>query len=238
MNLQALALAMGVGSPVNIQPDESLVAVEKALLGPNGQPQVVDTNVLRQFTDNQRALFCHKRAIYQLATSELIAFLTAFVRAGKAIEIGAGEGTVGRALAITLTDSRVQETPEIVAKYKALGQPAVTYPADIVKMTAAEAVAHYKPKVVVGCWVTQLLKEDPFLTPRGSLYGVDEVRMMTTGFGGHRPDLYIMVGNLSTHGDKEMLNDKRLHVETLTAPWLYSRSLNTAGNVIYIVRKK
>ena len=237
--LQMLLGMLQNASPQNIAIDEPIDGMEKDLLDVRGLPRIELHGTYLKYSDNQRALFCRKHGLYQLPTAELLMFLNHHISGRAAIEIGCGVGAVGRGLRIPITDSRSQEDPAIVAKYRAMGQPVIKYPDDVVKLTAAQAVAHYKPQVVIGCWITQLMKADYRLTPTGNATGVDEVLMLTEGFGGgHRPDLYVHVGNLGTHGDKELLNDSRLQVETIQAPWVVSRSMKTADNIIYIVARK
>lgn len=48
------------------------------------------------------------------------------------------------------------------------------------KLEALEAIATFKPKVVVASWVTQLITEADELGT-GSMYGVDEGALLRTG---------------------------------------------------------
>ena len=58
-------------------------------------------------------LFMHVYGLYTLPTVELIDYLAGIVCGKRAIEIGAGMGVIGRSLGIPITDSRMQELPEV-----------------------------------------------------------------------------------------------------------------------------
>src|SRR6185295_2017181 len=62
--------------------------------------------------ENELKYFMHQNAIYVLPTTELIDWLRTEI-VGTAIEIGAGHGAISRALGIPITDSRMQERPDI-----------------------------------------------------------------------------------------------------------------------------
>ena len=119
----------------------------------NGAPvlKVVRYDQLKGFSQNQISLFCLKYGFYQIITQELVDFISPLIANKKAIEIGAGNGALGRALNIPLTDSYFQNTPEAMAMYMALQQPTVKYPSDVNKLTAMEAIEKFKPEVVIGC---------------------------------------------------------------------------------------
>lgn len=92
--------------------------------------------------------FTLTHAIYVIPTLELISFLKENIL-GNAIEIGAGNGSIGRALNIPITDSRMQERPDIRLMYLATSQPVIKYPEDVEKLDAIEAIHKYKPQTVI-----------------------------------------------------------------------------------------
>src|SRR5271170_675184 len=62
-------------------------------------------------------LFCHATGRYGLPTIELVEYLKELIGGRSAIEIGAGNGDLGRHLGIPMTDSRLQEDPVIRERY-------------------------------------------------------------------------------------------------------------------------
>ena len=170
---------------------------------------------------NDLSIFCVRRGFYCLPTVELIEWLRERIGGRKAIEIGAGNGAIGRALGIPMTDSRQQERPEMAAYYASLGQATVSYPDDVEKLSAAAAVEKYKPEVVIAAWVTHRYYTHSHELG-GNQWGVDESRL--------RVATYIHVGHEGVHAQKPIL--KREH-ETHRLPFLYSRSM-TLKNVVWV----
>lgn len=200
-----------------------------ALLRPNGVLIPVPAAELSRFSPLRLAVFCLHHAIYQLPTTELIEWLADRIAGRKAIEIGAGNGATGRgALGIPMTDSYLQDGTNTFVKayYDAMQQPRIQYPADVRKLTAKAAVVHYRPQVVIGCWVTH--REVRKTAQTGNYWGVDEHDLMARGV-----EEYIHVGNAQIHGVKPLLGSTRHRVERTYAPWLYSRSQYHTDNVIY-----
>ena len=197
------------------------------LLLPAGQLVAVPAAELARFGQEQLSAFCHKHAVYQLPTTELIQFLAAETGSRCAIEIGAGNGSVGRALRIPRTDSHLQQSnePGVTALYDRPGQPRIVYPPDVEKLTAQQAVAAYRPQVVIGCWITERYRSE---TGRGMAYGVDEQALL------EQVETYIHVGNKRTHGGKGIL--RRAWHRQLQPSWLYSRSMHKGDNIIYVFK--
>ena len=196
-----------------------------SLLKPEGQLVPVYAKDLARFSQAHISSFCLQNAVYQLPTWELIDFLDDLIGERSAIEIGAGNGAVGRALDIHLTDSYLQQSnlPGVKEHYDLMGQPRINYPSDVEKCLAISAIMKYRPQVVLGCWITELYR--PHLK-EGNMYGVDEIKLSRL------VDTYIHVGNDVTHGRKTLLGKFR-HRE-VKATWLYSRSLEKEKNIIYI----
>lgn len=190
----------------------------------------VPASVLANIPQNDLSLWCLKRAIYQVPTTELIDFLSDQIgNPATALEIGAGTGQIGRHLAIRMTDNKMQLWPEIQQHYARLNQPTIQYGKDVERLPAADAIKRYKPTTVVGCWVTQKHKPD---IAEGNVYGVDEQYMLRYT----SVEKYIVVGNVLTHGDKEIL--RNIPHQVYWFDWLYSRSMERSQNAIWIFTPK
>jgi hypothetical protein len=175
---------------------------------------------LKKFSQDQLSTFCVKHGVYQIPTIELIGFLMSEIPSvGSVIEIGAGNGCIGRALGIRMADNKMQQNPMIKAHYAAIDQPTVNYGDDVEKIDGNEAVKKYRPKTVIACWLTDKLN--------GNMFGVDESRFFKDGV-----TKYIHIGNEGTHGNKRIL--KTRNHKKLKFPWLLSRSLTKDDNVIYV----
>lgn len=120
----------------------------------NGILQVMPSQFYEGIAQHDLSLWCVRRGLYCLPTLELVNFVRDQIGDRDAVEIGVGNGALGRAVGIRMTDSRQQETPAVKALYGDLDQAVVTYGADVEKLTALEAVEEYTPQVVVGAWVT------------------------------------------------------------------------------------
>lgn len=197
--------------------------LEKDLLK-DGQLIAVSFDKIKNTPQEDISLFCVKNAIYQIITTELVDFVRQEIGGEIAVEIGAGNGCLGRALGIKLTDNKMQQGNDLVNEfYDKLQQTRIEYPNDVIKMAGNEAVRHYRPKVVVASWVTQKWK--PGMV-HGSILGVNEC-----AFKG-KIKKYIHVGNERIHGDKEIL--KKFPVKQYKFPWLVSRSMHRDKNIIYV----
>jgi hypothetical protein len=194
------------------------------LLDGRGRLCVVPAATLASTTPEERLLFGVRHGIYSFPTQELCAHLRAVIGGRTAIEIGAGHGVLAQALGIPATDNRQQEDAAVRAYYQILGQPTVPYGEHVEKLDAAEAVAKYKPAVVIACWVTHAF--DPDQPERGgSASGVDEASIVAAC------DEYVFVGNEQVHAPKPIL---ALRHERDTPGWLYSRAMNGSRDFIAI----
>lgn len=169
------------------------------------------------------AIWCHKNGIYGLPTDELINWLKTQI-VGKTIEIGAGNGAIGRSLNIPITDSYLMNNLGIAAIYALQGQPITSYPDDVIKLDAIEAIDKYNPETVIGCWVTHKYREDEH-SRGGNMFGIEEDYILS------KVKKYIVIGNDAVHSTKRILKYKHNEYKF---PWLYSRSMNTTGNTIYM----
>lgn len=177
---------------------------------------------LRSVAQPELCAWCVKRSRYCVPTVELVQWLTEQINGRSAIEIGSGMGDLGRALAIQMTDSYAQTAPEMQLYYKMIGQPIVSPPPWVAKHDALEAVAKFKPRVVVAAWVTQLYREGEL---EGSAFGVDEDLLLS------QVETYIHVGNLDVHGTKRILQRKH---EAYQFPFLFSRGFDRSRNVVHV----
>lgn len=130
-------------------------AADAALVDENGLVRPAPASVLSDIPSDAMRLWCHKRAIYLAPSIELIAWLKDRIGGRSAIEVGAGNGAVGRALGVPITDNRCQEWADVRAYYAMAGQPTVQYPKDVEAISALDAVSKYRPQVVVACWLTE-----------------------------------------------------------------------------------
>lgn len=134
--------------------------------------QAVPFAAIKAIPQNDTSVFCHRHGIYQIITDELVEFVGNEIGDLRAIEIGAGNGCLGRTLGIPLTDSKIQTDAQVKKFYKDIGQPPVIYPPDVKKLDALSAVKVLKAEAAVGSWVTHKYKshlEDGFFG------GVDEM---------------------------------------------------------------
>ncbi len=176
----------------------------EALAGRLLQPMYAD--FYKKFDQEQLSLFCHAYGFYGLPTRELIASIHLFTNHRTAIEIGSGNGCLGRALGIHRTDNKMQDWPEIKKKYQEGKCPTIFYPNDVKKIDYKKAILKYKPQVVVASWVTQNDK---------NVFGVDEEWILDNC------ETYIHYGHTAVHGEKKIL--KYSH-DSIYNKFMYSRS--------------
>jgi hypothetical protein len=205
---------------IDIKPLEELMIHD-------GKIVPVPFSMIKNIPQEAISLFCHKHALYQFPTTELIDFLKNEIGGEHAIEIGAGNGCIGRSVGIIMTDNWMQTWDDIKKVYFISGQPTITYGKDVEDIPALDAIERFKPKVVVSCWVTHKWHEG---MSTGNMYGVEEEKMFDLGV-----KKYIHVGNVNPttgHTFKPILD--KYKVEKLQFPWLVSRSMQRDLNTIYI----
>lgn len=165
----------------------------------------------------------HFSATYVLPTSELINELKTLIGDHSAIEIGAGNGWIGRALGIPLTDSFQQrDDPETVLMYTLMRQPLIQYPDDIIKMEAIEAVEHFHPHTVLGAYITHKWE---YGMSNGNMHGVDFKALL------QKVKRLILVGNLETHADNPLMCYKHQEIQL---SGLITRSEDSSSNRIFV----
>lgn len=189
-----------------------------------GTPLIVPAAYYAQTTPIERAMLGNSNGLYCLPTLELIQWLQARIAGRSAIEIGAGNGVIAHALGIIATDSKMQDDPKVAAVYESMGQPTVRYGAHVKRLEAKDAIAQYKPQVVIASWVTHLYKRDRH-EHGGNMYGVNEEALLA------RCEEYIFIGNTEVHKGKSIWN---LPHEIFYPEWLYSRTVNGSPNFIAV----
>jgi hypothetical protein len=188
-------------------------------LDKDGRLKILAAMFWAQTTSTERALFGHYTGIYSLPTTELVARLREIIRGRAAIEIGAGNGVLSDALGIVGTDSFQQNMPLYREIYDHLGTPTVPYGPKVIAMDAATAVRHYKPQVVLGCWVTRKydLQEHDC---GGNEVGVDELDVFA------HCETYVFVGHERVHPYSKLW-EREPQIEF--PPYLYSRAQEGPG---------
>lgn len=192
----------------------------------------VHSKTVKSIPLNDLIYFCNRKAIYGIITWGLIEYLGTQLDLTKAIEIGCGNGTLGRDLGIPLTDSMHQARPEVKQYYDAIGHPTIKYPTDVVQLDALEAVEKYEPETVIGSWITH--KYHPAQHHLGgNVDGVDGIALMRSGI-----KRYIMLGNKTVHKDNPLFKYKGVKVKEFKLPFLMSRSKSVGQNRLYLFTKK
>ena len=202
-------------------------ALEGVLLK-EGKVQNLPYEELNKFSQQELSLFCHKYAIYQLPTQELIFFIRKHIGGESAIEIGSGNGCMGRSIGIRMTDNKMQEIPEIKGYYELMGQPVIRYGEDVEHIDAISAVKKYHPKVVVASWVTHKYKEGMQV---GNSLGIEEELLFENGV-----EKYIHIGNENVHNQKPILS--LFPVRKFKHKTIVSRSLEREKNIVFIFTKQ
>lgn len=205
--------------------EEALLMMDAYLLDKDGLPHPVPAELLQKMPYDALRLWANRRGIYQFITCEQVEWTKKLIDGRSAIEICAGHGTLGRALGIPSIDSKLQTRPDMIAKYEKIGAAVIQYPDDVIKMEAIEAIKHYKPAVVVGCYVTQWGPCGMTDTP-SSPFGVKEWE-----FFDHGVNTYIVFGNKNSHANKWIYSIP--HVE-LEYPWLFTRGVDPKLNRVWV----
>lgn len=188
--------------------------IDDILYDASGRLRIVPSATVRTLPADDLRLWLHFNGVYGLPTTELVDFLHGYIDGRGAIEIGAGNGALGRALGIPSTDSYLQTRPDIALYYRTVKQPTISYGADVIEMDAATAVEYFKPDVVIASWVTQLAHG----TMPGCAWGIDEKEMLL------HIEEYILFGSLRNHGSKEIWPPDKIREED----WMCSRAPDSA----------
>ena len=209
---------------IEILPKTDTSGIRSTVFDDHGM-KVLPAEKWLQFDWNEVRTLMHETGTYVLPTAELISYLRLVIDGRKAIEIAAGNGWIGRALGIPMTDSYQQrDDPGTVLMYKLSGQPLIDYPDDVVKMEANEAVDKYSPDVVIGSYVTH--KYMPGMRT-GNAMGVDFGKLLP------KVKMLVLVGNKVTHADNPIMTIPHLEVKL---DGLITRSADAESNRIFIWR--
>lgn len=212
---------------VSVLKTADLQDISGDLLLDNGKIKLLPAADYSKYRWEDFRYFCHVHARYGIPTVELVEFITNIIGGRPAIEIGAGAGDLGYHLGIPMTDSKQQENPVIADAYKAMGQPVITYPDDVEKLDALQAVYKYKPKVVIASWITPYAPHEmPYAS---NPFGIQEDKILKL------VETLIIIGNIDEHDDKPI---RKFPHETTYKHWLVSRAKNPQHNCIFIWDKK
>lgn len=213
--------------PNSIDPKQ--LAALKALCYDGDVFKVVPAEVYQNFTQEELFMFCAQNGLYSLPTTELLDTLNRLIMevspTRNAIEIGSGNGAIGRGLGIPATDNFMQDNEFIRAHYDMLKQATVRYGADVIRMDANEAVRKMSPEVVVGAWVTHKFEaSDP--QRGGNQFGIDEEEILAS------VKRYIVVGNNAVHSQKPIFEKM---TRMIRGDFIFSKSIaGVDQNAIYI----
>jgi len=198
--------------------------LDEELIDENKNLKIKDASFYQNIPQEHLAVWCHHKGIYGLPTVQLIDWLKNEIVLDTTIEIGSGNGSIGRSLKIPMTDSCIMET-EVSLYYQLMGQPITKYPKDIIRLDAIKAIKKYNPSTVIGCWVTQIYKREEGPEQQASIFGIDEEFILKN------VNKYILIGNKKAHGQKRIL---KINHKEFQFPWLFSRSVYPNDNIIYV----
>jgi hypothetical protein len=177
----------------------------------------------KQFSSNTLKYFMYINGFYILPTTELIEWVQDHI-IGSAIEIGAGNGCLGRSLNIARTDSYLQADPIMQQLYALVNQPTIKYPEDVERLDYLQAIDKYKPTTVIGSYITHKYVNFEI---GGNAYGVREEDIL------QKATRYINIGNIGVkaHYQKPLL---KLPHETFQPKWFIARAADQALNRIWV----
>lgn len=182
-----------------------------------------------KFSRGEIRMLLHETATYVVPTEELLDYLDELIGDTNAIEVGAGNGYIGKELDIRMTDSYQQQCdPIVVAYYKLAGQPTIKYPKRVMKMDANKAVRNLRPHTVLGCYCTH--KWDK-ASGSGNDKGIDFFELFSYPF----VKRIILVGNEKIHCYNPFMAVPHKEIKL---PGLLTRSMDDSTNRIYIWEKQ
>lgn len=170
--------------------------------------------------------------LYTFPTQELVDWLHAEIdddpdlNPHTAIEICCGTGWLGRSLGIPITDSRLQERPDIRQSYIAKMAVPISYPDDVEQLDALSAIRKYEPEYVIASYCTHLYGTGSLKS--GNAFGVD-----TRWVRSHCRRFY-HIGNDDIHFRDPIM---RMPHRRLQFPWLVTRG-NSAHARVYVWENK
>lgn len=216
-------------SPIFEIKEEDISYLDNFLLDKDGVLRPMPAMFYYDLPVNHRLLFAVKKGIYQFITIEMLEWLKEKIGNLNAIEIGAGNGGLCKALEIRGIDNFCQNRPEIKLMYDVTKQPTVSYGKHLINFDANAAVLFMNPDIVVGCYITQRGTLDQFMKEgiAGTPIAIDEREILDNG------KTLILFGSMSSHGDKYIL--KEYKHEALYFPWLITRNPDQKGNRVWII---
>jgi hypothetical protein len=140
------------------------------------------------------AMWCTRRNIHGVTTTELVDYLRGLIGGQRAVEVCAGAAGLGRALGIPMTDSYDMRDAFVQGANGLVPSDAITYPSDVERLDAYGAVLRHRPDVVVASWPVQRRTRMPNGRHIGAGWGVDEAKLLS------RVRTYIVIGNTTTQG--------------------------------------
>lgn len=205
-----------------IDTDTDISEIQKEMMDGKDM-RIVSASEWLKYPWNMVRMLLHHSGTYVVPTEELIDFLDKEIGDNSAIEICCGNGFIGRELNIPITDSCQQrDDKETALYYKLHGQPTIKYPKDVIKMEALEAVKHFRPHTVLGCYATHKYS---YVTNDGNDHGVEFVKLLK------RVKKLILVGNLVIHKNNPIM---KLPHKEIWLEGLITRAEDPMTNRIFI----
>lgn len=170
--------------------------------------------------------------LYTFPTQELVDWLHSEIdddpemEPHTAIEICCGTGWLGRSLGIPITDSRLQERPDIRQSYIVQMAVPISYPGDVEQLDALSAIRKYEPEYVIASYCTHLYGTGSLKS--GNAFGVD-----TRWVRSHCRRFY-HIGNDDIHFRDPIM---KMPHRRLQFPWLVTRG-NSAHARVYVWENK
>lgn len=170
--------------------------------------------------------------LYTFPTQELVDWLHSEIdddpemEPHTAIEICCGTGWLGRSLGIPITDSRLQERPDIRQSYLTQMAVPISYPDDVEQLDALSAIRKYEPEYVIASYCTHLYSTGSLKS--GNAFGVD-----TRWVRSHCRRFY-HIGNDDIHFRDPIM---KMPHRRLQFPWLVTRG-NSAHARVYVWENK
>lgn len=170
--------------------------------------------------------------LYTFPTQELVDWLRSEIdddpelEPHATIEICCGTGWLGRSLGIPITDSRLQERPDIRQSYIEQMAVPISYPGDVEQLDALSAIRKYEPEYVIASYCTHLYGTGSLKS--GNAFGVD-----TRWVRSHCRRFY-HIGNDDIHFRDPIM---KMPHRRLQFPWLVTRG-NSAHARVYVWENK
>jgi len=189
----------------------------------DGELKIVNASYYEGLSNDELSNFALNHALYSIPTIELINFLKEEISGEQSVlEIGSGNGVLGKALSIKCTDNKMQDDPAIKAFYKNISQPTIKYGNHVEKIGAEEAVKEYRPNTVIASWVTQRYCS---IKKIGNPSGPDLREIVKNC------QKFILIGNDNVHGWFEIMD---LSHRKIKVDGYISRASNPKNNYVYI----